>query len=128
MHVNYYFLRKLAQELTEVIVSKKVTCIFSQEKDELIMGFGGVSDEVFLKVMVSPVFSGIQVIPHFERAKRNSVDLMSELMDKKVVSITCLENERSLVIGIEGGHDVLVKFHGNRPVRSKVMAKKLNLT
>ena len=115
MHVNYYFLKKLAQELTEVIVSKKITCIFSQEKDELIIGFGGFSDEVFLKIMVSPVFSGIQVVPNFERAKRNSVDLMSELIHKQVLSISCLENERSLVVEIEEAHSVLIKFHGNRP-------------
>lgn len=115
MHVNYYFLRKLSDELTKSVVSKKILSIFSQEKDELIMGFGEISEEIFLKIMVSPAFSGIQVVPNFERAKRNSVDLMSELVDKKVVSITCLENERSLVLGIEEGHEVLIKFHGNRP-------------
>lgn len=115
MHVNYYFLRKLSDELNKIIVSQKILSVFSQEKDELIIGFGDISEEIFLKIMVSPMFSGIQVIPNFERAKRNSVDLMAELIGKKVSSLICLRNERSLVFGLENGHEVLIKFHGNRP-------------
>ncbi len=115
MHHNYYFLRQLTDTLRPQLLGMKLGACFSQNKDELILGFYNTDDqqELFIKVHFAAYFCCLQFPVQFHRAKRNSVDLFSELLDQEVIKIQQFTNERSFWLHF-GGRGLLFKMHGNR--------------
>lgn len=93
---------------------------FSQEKDELVLGFAAARGkkknykEFFIKAVVFPDFSCLYFTDQFERAKKNSVDLFDQLMDLEVVGVRQFLNERCFAINFEQGYSLVFKMYGNR--------------
>lgn len=93
---------------------------FSQEKDELVLGFAAARGkkknykEFFIKAVVFPDFSCLYFTDQFERAKKNSVDLFDQLMDFEVVGVRQFLNERCFAINFEQGYSLVFKMYGNR--------------
>lgn len=93
---------------------------FSQEKDELVLGFAAARGkkknykEFFIKAVVFPDFSCLYFTDQFERAKKNSVDLFDQLMDFDVVGVRQFLNERCFAINFEQGYSLVFKMYGNR--------------
>lgn len=114
MHNNYYFLRKLVPELGHKIKNLKVLSCFSQNKDELIISFGDNEDDFFVKAFLSASFCCLSFPEGFHRAKKNSVDLFSEILYKRVLGTYQYLNERCFSIKLEDGYEFLFKMHGNR--------------
>ena len=54
MHNNFYLLRQLVPELNEKLTGHAVVSCFSQNKDELIIGFDN-GDGVFHKGTIAPI-------------------------------------------------------------------------
>jgi hypothetical protein len=50
------------------------TC-FSQEKDELVLGFVKDKEEFYIKAILKSDFACLVFPPSFQRARKNSVDL-----------------------------------------------------
>ncbi|MGD1890994.1 MAG: NFACT RNA binding domain-containing protein [Cyclobacteriaceae bacterium] len=115
MHHNYYFLRQLTQQLRERLIGWKLGVCFSQNKDELIIGLYNTSaqSEFYIKAHLASYFSCLQFPTNFHRAKRNSVDLFSLLLDQSLIEIRQFKNERSFWLRFERG-GLLFKMHGNR--------------
>ncbi|MEM6846040.1 MAG: NFACT RNA binding domain-containing protein [Bacteroidota bacterium] len=115
MHHNYYFLRQLTSVLRSQLLGWKLGTCFSQNKDELILGFydSDAQEEFFIKAHLASYFCCLQFPERFHRAKRNSVDLFSELLDQKITEIRQFTNERSFWLRF-GRHGLLFKMHGNR--------------
>jgi len=115
VHHNYYFLRQLTQQLRKRLIGWKLGACFSQNKDELIIGLYNTSaqSEFYIKAHLASYFCCLQFPANFHRAKRNSVDLFSSLLDQSLVEIRQFENERSFWLRFERG-GLLFKMHGNR--------------
>lgn len=112
MHNNYFFLRKLAEELNELFTGTELLTCFSQEKDEVVLGF---STNMYLKCILKPDFSALTLVDDFSRARKNSVSLWEELYGNKVQEISVFENERALKIILEQSYLLVIKLFGNRP-------------
>ena len=112
MHNNYFFLKKLAAELDILLAGTELLTCFSQEKDEVVLGF---SNNSYLKCIVKPDFSAITVVDDFNRARKNSVSLWEELYGNPVAEVRVFENERAVKIVLEDNYILVIKLFGNRP-------------
>lgn len=115
MHLNYYFLKALAKSLAPTLLGKTLGECFSQHKDELILGFfdsKNVEKQFYMMVNVDPVFTGCSFREHYDRTKRNSIDLFKEVIGKKVVEVLAISQDRSLYIDFTEGYRMLLKMHG----------------
>ncbi|MPR32798.1 NFACT RNA binding domain-containing protein [Salmonirosea aquatica] len=120
MHQNYYFLRQLAPRLDDELRGKCFMEAFSQEKDELIMVFAEARGKhnfykpFFLKATLRPDFATLSFPEQFDRARRNSVDLFTDLYDRKVLRIRVFDNERAIGLYLDNGEVLVFKLFGNR--------------
>jgi len=132
MHYNYHFLKQLSQHLAQTFgVSwhfgqderQTIPCppksmpfelllAFSQDKDELILGFANDKEQLYCKATLKSELTSLVFLEDFARAKRNSVDLFTDLQKRKVVSITQFAFERAFSINFEGDFQLLFKMHG----------------
>jgi predicted ribosome quality control (RQC) complex YloA/Tae2 family protein len=114
MHNNYYFLRQLSAALEKHIASSVVSECFSQNKDELIIRFETTAQPFFIRASLQAEFCCLSFPEDFSRARKNSVDLLGELIGQRVQSITQFTNERSFAIEFSNDYKLLFKMHGNR--------------
>ncbi len=114
MHLNYHFFRHLVPQLRTKLLGKVLLQCFSQEKDELVMGFGSKEEDVYLRISVLSAFSGLYLTNDFKRARKNSVDLFGDFLDRTVVDVLLFENERAIEIQLKDGYSVILKMFGNR--------------
>ena len=120
MQTNYYFLRQLSQRLEKELVGMVLAECFSQEKDELLLGFCTDGKQwrhkrdFYIKAALHPDFACLNFPNDFRRAGRNSVDLFKDLIDLKVVSVRQFLNERAFGIYFENDFVLLFKMYGNR--------------
>lgn len=112
MHNNYFFLRKLAAELDTLLSGAELLTCFSQEKDEVVLGF---SNNRYLKCILKPEFSAVTVMEDYSRARKNSVSLWAELYGNNVQQISVFENERALKVALGQHYTLVIKLFGNRP-------------
>jgi predicted ribosome quality control (RQC) complex YloA/Tae2 family protein len=120
MQTNYYFLRQLSKRLEKELVGMVLAECFSQEKDELLMGFctdgkqWRKKRDFYIKAVLHPDFACLNFPEDFRRAGRNSVDLFKELIDLKVIGVRQFLNERAFGIEFENDFVLLFKMYGNR--------------
>jgi len=115
MHNNYFFLQKLVVQLRQTLMYARLKQCFSQEKDELVLGFERQNGEDFwIKCVLGSQFSILQFPDQFHRAGRNSVDLFSELLLAEVQAVEMFENERAFSIHLLGDFVLVFKLFGNR--------------
>lgn len=115
MHHNYYFLKKLAPRLDIELRGKSLLETFSQEKDELVLVFAGAESEVFyIKATLKSDFACLSFPEKFDRARRNSVNLFTELEGAIVAHVRVFENERAFGVFFENGYCLVFKMFGNR--------------
>ncbi len=105
----------MAKDLKDLFLDFELVACFSQEKDELIIGFEKNGEESFLKCTLKPDFSCLTTQSEFARARRNTVSLWEEIYNKKVQDIAIFENERALKIELENNYLLIIKLFGNRP-------------
>jgi predicted ribosome quality control (RQC) complex YloA/Tae2 family protein len=113
VHNNYYFLRQLSARLNEKIVGFMVVSCFSQNKDELVIELNNSGKSCFIKANLSSGFCCLSFPENFHRARKNSVDLFSDAILRKVISMRQFENERSFSMELEGQFSLLFKMHGS---------------
>lgn len=115
MHNNYYFLKVLAATLRQKLMYARLKQCFSQDKDELMLGFERQNGEEFwMKCSLGAQFSSLQFPATFHRAGRNSVDLFSDLLLAEVQEVEMYENERAFSLHFLGDFVLLFKLYGNR--------------
>ena len=114
MHNNFYFLRQLTPVLEQKLLHFEVGTCFSQEKDELVIGFTNGSSAFYIKVQLTPQFSALSFPPTFNRARANSVNLFTQIIGLKVTAVVQQENERSFYVQLENNLALLFKLFGNR--------------
>lgn len=120
MHNNYFFFRHLTASLENRLRGFILAECFSQNKDELILGFADPNpphSEFYTKALLESSFSCLHFPDNFHRSKRNSVDLFSETLDCKVTQVVQTPNDRSFVLQLEGEkktYQLVFKMHGKR--------------
>ncbi|MGV3586312.1 MAG: NFACT RNA binding domain-containing protein [Adhaeribacter sp.] len=114
MHNNYYFLRQLTPALEQKLLHFRVAACFSQEKDELVIGFTNGTEDFYIKAQLSPQFSALSLPATFNRARANSVDLFPQIIGLKVQAVVQQPNERSFYLQLENNLALLFKLFGNR--------------
>ena len=121
MHNNYYFLRQLTPPLSNTLVGGVLVEIFSQNRNELILGFSLATPHhpsFYIKAHLESTFCCLQFPEAFHRAKKNSVDLFPEVAGATVLHLRQFENERSFSIQLQSEdgtvYELLFKMHGNR--------------
>ncbi|MEP2667531.1 MAG: NFACT RNA binding domain-containing protein [Cyclobacteriaceae bacterium] len=113
MHNNFYFLRQLSSALDRKLKGYSVVSCFSQNKDELIIELNNEVASFFIKAHLLSL-SCLVFPDHFNRARKNSVDLFDEIILKKFMGVTQFENERSFALNFEKGYSLIFKMHANR--------------
>lgn len=114
MHTNYYFLRQLSSQLKQEIIGYTVVSCFSQNKEELIIELNNSQKSFFIKASLLSQFCCLSFPESFNRARKNSIDLFSEILMKKITGIRQFTNERSFSLELEDSYHLLFKMHGNR--------------
>lgn len=119
MHNNYYFIKQLSKSLSARLKGKKLLACFSQNRDELVLGFGHEEGaEFYIKAHLSGDFSCLYFPEKFARAKKNNVNLFGEVLDRPVTHIRQYLNERAFSVHFraddENDYSLLFKLHGNR--------------
>jgi predicted ribosome quality control (RQC) complex YloA/Tae2 family protein len=114
MHCNYHFFKHLAPALHDKLAGLEFLTCFSQEKDELVLGFGNPEREFFIKCSVLPSHSGFYFTEVFHRAKRNSIDLFKDFVNSKVQKVEAFNNERAFAIYLSDARVIVFKMFGNR--------------
>ncbi|MFD2247211.1 NFACT RNA binding domain-containing protein [Pontibacter ruber] len=114
MHQNYYFLRQLTQALRPHLVGRQVVTCFSQNKDELILGFASDADVFYIRAMLTSHFSALSFPSDFKRARANTINLLAPVIGQQVLDMVQHLNERSFYLELSGNIRLLFKLFGNR--------------
>ena len=114
MHNNYYLLKQLVNELSTKLIGLDVLEIFSQNKDELILGFASGNSSFYIKAHLLSDFCCLYFPDDFHRSKRNSVNLFERAIGLKVLGVEQYQNERCFSICLQNEMKLLFKMHGNR--------------
>ena len=120
MQTNYYFLRQLSKRLFTELEGLVLAECFSQEKDELVLGFCTDGKQwrnhrdFYIKAVIRPDFVAFNFPDDFRRAGKNSVDLLPALINLKVTGVRQYLNERCFSIEFEDDYRLLFKLYGNR--------------
>lgn len=114
MHQNYYFLRQLSEQLRSRLVGMEVVTCFSQNKDELVIGFTEGERELYVRASLTAHFSSLSFPSEFKRAKANTINLFGELLGQTVQDVVQHLNERSFYLRLSDGYTLLFKLFGNR--------------
>ncbi|MFY0626635.1 MAG: DUF814 domain-containing protein [Reichenbachiella sp.] len=112
MQFNYYFLKRLSQELSNHLVEAQLVYSFSQRKNEIVFEFEKNSTHFFINATLDGDISLLSFPEEFARARKNSINLFAPLKDKKVLAVRQFENERAFSIEFEDNFVLLFKLHG----------------
>lgn len=115
MQNNFYFLRQLSKKLSLLLSGSQLATCYTQNKGELVLGFVLPDQESFyLKGSFQPDFTCLYQSDNMQRARRNSVDLFPELLNKQLTGISQISYDRSFQLEFESDLQLLFKMHGNR--------------
>ena len=107
-------MRQLTKAIDNRIVGMELSTCFTQNKNELILGFTSVDQTFYIKAHLQSDFCCLSFPDDFSRSRRNSVDLFKDIAQKKVSSTYQYVNERCFSIYFDDQYVLLFKMHGNR--------------
>ncbi len=114
MYHNYFFLKRLAADLEHLLIGKDLIECFSQNKDELILGFADNQSGCYIKATLESSISLLHISDDFKRAKKNSVNLFEMCLGHEVIKVSCYQYERSFWIRFDDDSLLIFKMHGSR--------------
>lgn len=106
------FIRQIAASLRPKLVGKLIIECFSQNKDELILGFGDAAEDFWIRANFDSDIGLLSFPDSFSRAKKNSADIFEEIKNLTVKNIHYHQNERSFHLEFESNYDLIFKLHG----------------
>ncbi|MEY3405236.1 MAG: hypothetical protein RL161_666 [Bacteroidota bacterium] len=112
MQNSYFFFQHLIPRLSGLLTGSTLVSSFSQEKDELVLEFNNGKKSFFLRIIFSPTLSVIVFPESFKRARNNSADIFPAAVMRKVMGIRLIENERTFLIQLDNGSDLVFRMHG----------------
>jgi predicted ribosome quality control (RQC) complex YloA/Tae2 family protein len=106
-------LQKIALALHQRLAGTHLSHCFSQNKDELVLIFTNNEQSTCIKADLRPQVSLLSFPENFSRARKNSVDLFHQLIDKKVTAVIVHPLNRSFEITF-GTSSLIFKMYGRR--------------
>ncbi len=103
MYKSYYYLNRLTVELNSILANKRIVSIFSQEKDCLIFQLNG-NEELFVEFSVNHSEPFINIRNRYSRAKKNTIDFFSPLLNKTIQQVLIASDDRIIKIETNGGN------------------------
>ncbi len=97
-------LNRFVIEAGRIINGAPITDIFSQERDKLIIQLVKDEEEHFLEMYVNPGQSYINLREKYSRAKKNTINLFTEFINKNIESIEICIDDRIIRIKIGSGY------------------------
>jgi predicted ribosome quality control (RQC) complex YloA/Tae2 family protein len=79
-----------------------------------MMEFNNSRQSFFLKADLQPEFQCLSFPEKFNRARKNSIDLFSDALMRKVSVVRQFTNERSFAIELDSSYAIVIKMHGPR--------------
>ncbi len=114
MHNNYHYLRQVSAALRQRLAGWQVAMAFSQDKDELVLGFTLGPNAFSIRAVVQGGFVCLTFPADFRRARKNSVDLFAPIIGKTVTGVIQYRDDRSLGLLLDADAQLLFRLHGNR--------------
>lgn len=111
---NYYTLRHIALDLNDRLRGKHLVEIFSQERNQLIVGFEHQSESSFIVVSCEPSANYLYFRKSFSRAKKNSMDFFPSVIRSKIDSVQIHPRDRILVIDLDVPEKIVIQLFGSR--------------
>lgn len=102
MYKSYYFLNRVAIELNNRLSGNIIKSIFSQEKDKLIIQCTNMFDGA-VEISVNHAEPYITYRDKFARAKKNTVDIFSDLHGHKISSVSIADDDRVIKFQTSNG-------------------------
>jgi predicted ribosome quality control (RQC) complex YloA/Tae2 family protein len=95
---NYYTLAVVAEDLNRRLRGKPITEVYTQEKDEAVVAFAGMS----LIVSCVPEINTLYLHPDFARAHRNSANVLKDVIGHTVEAVRIQPMDRAVTIALDG--------------------------
>ncbi|MDH5603843.1 MAG: NFACT RNA binding domain-containing protein, partial [Cyclobacteriaceae bacterium] len=95
------------------LVGGKIKDSFCQSKDELVLGVEK-NGKQYLCADLKSTFSCLYVPGNYARAKKNSVDIFSCILESTIEDLSVPRFDRSILLKLNTGYTLLYKLHGNR--------------
>ena len=111
---NFFFIRKLSASLGVKLQGWEIATIFSQNKNELVLGFLKERHEYYLRANLDPNINLLTFSDQFHRARKNSVDLYPSLVGQQVQEVVQIPFDRSFYFKFDQGDTLIFKLHGRR--------------
>lgn len=115
---HYFTLSALAQELQPSIAGAKITDLFTQQKNEMIIRLEREGTESALAISVDPELNYIYLRDSFARAKKNSADVFPRLAGAMMESISIVPHDRVMVITTDAHCSLHLRLYNT--VRSNI--------
>jgi predicted ribosome quality control (RQC) complex YloA/Tae2 family protein len=106
---NYYTLLAMADSLTRVLPGHPVGPIFSQERDELVLGFEGLESVLVVSCRAGETTCFLH--PHFTRARRNSVELLPDAKRRIIERVWLPARDRVLMLSCRDGSALALQLY-----------------
>lgn len=98
---NYFILNRFIIEANELLISKSIYNVFTQEKDKLLIEFGNTDGLKYIEICVNPGQPFINIREKYSRAKSNTINLFKDFNKNKIDSMRIADDDRIIKIGTE---------------------------
>ncbi|MGA9118825.1 MAG: NFACT family protein [Bacteroidota bacterium] len=107
---NYFTLQALTAEAAEILPGARIAEAFSQDRSEVILSFD--SPLPSLVISCRPESATFYFHPTFQRAKRNSANVLKESWGRRVESLSLHPADRIVDIRLEGDRRIAALMFG----------------
>jgi predicted ribosome quality control (RQC) complex YloA/Tae2 family protein len=107
---NYFTLKYLADTAAPILVGNTLTGMFTQEKDELVVSFGPSCPA--LVISARPTASSCYLHGGIARARRNSMDIMTECSNVRLTQLSIAPGDRVIQLTLNNDRILVAQFFG----------------
>jgi predicted ribosome quality control (RQC) complex YloA/Tae2 family protein len=112
MHIHYFILRKIADQLDRELAGGILAETITQDKDQVMIGLGTPDQDLWLRVSCGSPLPFIWPMRQFHKARRNTLMLFTQLNGLKIKRIYAIPYERVLMIDLDRQFQIALKMHG----------------
>lgn len=115
MVFDYFILKEISKYCNDNFSGSVLTDIFSQDKDKVVFTFQlNKSANNSIEFSCSNEFPYIRIIDEYKKSKKNTVKLMSEVLDNTLSRVSLYNNDRVLLFAFKGGKNILFSMIPSR--------------
>jgi predicted ribosome quality control (RQC) complex YloA/Tae2 family protein len=112
MHIHYFVLRKIAHHVHEAVAGGIFAEAFTQEKDQVVLGLGSPSQDLWLRVSCGAPLPFVWPMSQFNKARKNVRTIFRQIEGLRIERVHCLPYERVILIDLEQDYQLALKMHG----------------